>query len=986
MLPSEESDSVASESEEVEDGLLSEDIAARHSEYSKVRKVEEHFRISVSLSDSGEDDPLLDRLAKTSESFSLRCNPSDLRELGSGYVLFFWLVQYLGILLLMYTVVLLPVIVENINTSPWDHNHTRVRDAATGLASFMHLVGGDVDGVCQTCTGNVVDGVPYTGPQSTPLPNFGATCGAWDLEGCMAYEQQGIASVGTWCCKSWCYMSSECNRAHHSSLASGLYWDYVACDDDPNDMLQCQQRGWTNSTDFDGNPLHDDSTMEVTSWMFLTPGNLGHMLSDSRVNEYCYIVIIVLALCAATVLEQMREVIDEAVDNDATHPNDFAVLVSGFPADATNHNEIRDFFERHAIENCQLPRGSVVSVIIAWDLTAYASLMRKKEKLAQDIEQGKSDDEIQEDFDNFVKHIKMQTGHNKPTSSTFAVSSESGCLLSCSGFAVVVFDTQDRHRACLRRWDGFKAKVCKFFTLGSIYDFFLDLPRFRDGQETSYRLYVERAPNPKDICWQSLGTPAWKYVLLSSLSWLALGGVMCLTFWVCFSMAKLQDENKIGRTIEETGATVYSVSRIWSFLPAVVITLSGLLLQLVARTSGAWQSHISQSAELGTLVWKLAVALLINSGAVPFAAANFQVLDGDSGTDIVDWARNLWVGVFNGSFTGILREEGPFWRSIAGHPGQWYEQGGLADDMFFVILISAITTPIWVIFPYWWVNYFWLWRIDPESAEMWSYTLRGQRTSYVVSQEDFNSYHESVEPDPAWMYAEIVELYLVAVLYAPLLPVGLPIAAFGLFLFYWSAKYGLLRLWTSPELILGPQLAKKSLFMLKFVHCLGLPVTTCIFVTPSLTKEAQRDLYLSMWMMIITSLVFPMLLHLLLLLRRCRAAGRDQETDPDHSLCNDLDSDHDYYVMQKLWPPGRRYTKTHVLYRALPESVCPTFMERRLVRAEQGQGDLTDKIVATLLQTYTDAIDELKEARSCQALPCPLSKDRKPPLYRRKTF
>mmetsp|Transcript_64656 Transcript_64656/g.131447 ORF Transcript_64656/g.131447 Transcript_64656/m.131447 type:complete len:845 (-) Transcript_64656:209-2743(-) len=62
---------------------------------------------------------------------------------------------------------------------------------------------------------------------STFGANYGAQCGAWDEPKCG--ELWGNITVGAWCCRHWCYASSECPDAYQSQAIPGQYFSYAAC-------------------------------------------------------------------------------------------------------------------------------------------------------------------------------------------------------------------------------------------------------------------------------------------------------------------------------------------------------------------------------------------------------------------------------------------------------------------------------------------------------------------------------------------------------------------------------------------------------------------------------------------------------------------------------------------------------------------------------------------------------------------------------------
>lgn len=63
--------------------------------------------------------------------------------------------------------------------------------------------------------------------QETYGQNYGAQCGAWDNPNCG--ELWGNMSLGAWCCRPWCYATSDCPDAYSSQALPGQFFSYAAC-------------------------------------------------------------------------------------------------------------------------------------------------------------------------------------------------------------------------------------------------------------------------------------------------------------------------------------------------------------------------------------------------------------------------------------------------------------------------------------------------------------------------------------------------------------------------------------------------------------------------------------------------------------------------------------------------------------------------------------------------------------------------------------
>merc|ERR1719271_1037457 len=98
-------------------------------------------------------------------------------------------------------------------------------------------------------------------------------------------------------------------------------------------------------------------------------------MSDNDLVPLCYFVL-VSSLCFCVVAESAWQVrVDNFVDSFTTQPNDFAIMVEGLPATATDEEAILNFFKAHAIKDKS--DAEIVKVVIGWDAKEYRGKMRE---------------------------------------------------------------------------------------------------------------------------------------------------------------------------------------------------------------------------------------------------------------------------------------------------------------------------------------------------------------------------------------------------------------------------------------------------------------------------------------------------------------------------------------------------------------------------------------------------------------------------------
>lgn len=74
-----------------------------------------------------------------------------------------------------------------------------------------------------TCTNPTIP----TAVASTYGTGYGTSCSAWDETNCG--DLWGNLTVGAWCCRPWCYASSDCPDAYSSQAIPGQFFSYAAC-------------------------------------------------------------------------------------------------------------------------------------------------------------------------------------------------------------------------------------------------------------------------------------------------------------------------------------------------------------------------------------------------------------------------------------------------------------------------------------------------------------------------------------------------------------------------------------------------------------------------------------------------------------------------------------------------------------------------------------------------------------------------------------
>lgn len=140
--------------------------------------------------------------------------------------------------------------------------------------------------------------------------------------------------------------------------------------------------------------------------------------------------------------------------------------------------------------------------------------------------------------------------------------------------------------------------------------------------------------------------------------------------------------------------------------------------------------------------------------------------------------------------------------AMAYHWGNWYEAGGLAEEVYNILIANAIVQPILTLFsPAWVVK---------KLQQCWA--LRHRENS-LMNQQEANDLFEGIPLDMAQRCAFFMKTYLLTLFYAPILPLAYPLGIVALVLQYWVDKFMLLRVHARPD-VLSDELDEA---MLKFI-------------------------------------------------------------------------------------------------------------------------------------------------------------------------
>ena len=675
---------------------------------------------------------------------------------------------------------------------------------------------------CKTCAASdtdddVEEGGGTAGVVGTSSPDdkvkeettYGLSCKAWHAEDCSSRGgSSGVGLPGLWCCKSWCYVSKECDLESASSSQSlqksrardGRAFSYEACIDDLPTLSSCP---WTPKgllllldgedvegngaqiwhRDFDGTrelpKVVEHRMIDATPW--LTAGNLGDGMETGGTYQcYSYAVLVTLFLIVLKSQYQLR--LESLVDNKNTLPNDFSVLVSGLPPEANDEERIRKWFQLHALRPREGRQAEVLKVVIGWDIgelkDKLESLKAKQKERVQKAAKGEPTAALEAE----IKEINEWLQRAAPNRATD---------LRPSGFAVVTFRHQRDLRACLQWWDNPVQRVLHWWEhctgglcCGPTVPKWEEMNAAGGGGRPPSRLRVVRAPNPPDLRWQDLGrswADRWGRALRSY-------AIMSLLVGICLglnaSCKRIQQGSTKEETYEpETNRVLVSSSSsglgLSSFAAFGTVGLNILLTSAGKRLTNQ-EYHRTLSSQEASRLMKLTFGMVINTSMVLL---------------LVNW------GVAN-----------------------WYLQGGLVTDLGWMLTLNVVLPTLLgkTDLPM---------RVKRRVAQV-EFAARLPHDRYLAL-------WEPSELDTVRRYANALKIFISCMIYTPLIPPLVFVGLFGIGLQYWMDKHQLLRHCKRPANPQGPEAAFVAMRIVRIWLTLGLPVATMVFLPPSYAEEAR---------------------------------------------------------------------------------------------------------------------------------------------------
>jgi hypothetical protein len=275
-------------------------------------------------------------------------------------------------------------------------------------------------------------------------------------------------------------------------------------------------------------------------------------------------------------------------------------------------------------------------------------------------------------------------------------------------------------------------KIIQYFEIGRLRKIKKDfLVRNRQNTDSFANIRVEGAPEPSDIYWVNLRVNPLKRFIIKLCVYFLLFVALFISFIIINSLNSIKHDD----------------SRIISITGSILLISFNAVLGKLVRLLTQFERHPTWSDYTRSVTNKLCLIVCLNTIIIPFFANN----DMD----------------------------------------KWYNKGGLAEDIFYVVIANAIIPNLTYILniPYI-IKVLRRWNLQRISSQ-------GQPLN--ISQARANELYEGPEFDLSSRTAHIVKTFILCIAYSPLVPIAIPISICGLMIEYWISKYMLLRVHTRPR-------------------------------------------------------------------------------------------------------------------------------------------------------------------------------------------
>jgi len=326
-----------------------------------------------------------------------------------------------------------------------------------------------------------------------------------------------------------------------------------------------------------------------------------------------------------------------------------------------------------------------------------------------------------------------------------------------------------------------------------------DVPKF----DKIHLIGASGAPEPSDILWENIGESKVVIVLCRVFGILVCLSLMAVVSFLIYSLKRAKGSKSVPDEVKGIAMLVEDniLKYLWKYLPdnalnysvGPAVIFADIALRELVHLSVGLELRRSRTHAAASAMWKHTAASIFNSALVC-----------------------LFVHAEMDDMSGSCEKN-------------WYLGGNLVEDALAICSSSMIITPF-ILFLSPWGN-------SPIMSRL--KILAVNPRSSRITQEQLNELYGGVEYRMGYRYASAFKTIFLTLLYAPLVPVVLPMGTVSICLQYWADKVCLIRTARRPPFA-GTKNAFKAMHILPFI-LLPIPLLT-IFLMRGTTLWPLKNL------------------------------------------------------------------------------------------------------------------------------------------------
>eukprot|EP00397_Hematodinium_sp_SG-2012_P001648 GEMP01001652.1.p1 GENE.GEMP01001652.1~~GEMP01001652.1.p1 ORF type:complete len:1161 (+),score=201.36 GEMP01001652.1:77-3559(+) len=506
----------------------------------------------------------------------------------------------------------------------------------------------------------------------------------------------------------------------------------------------------------------------------------------------------------------------EQVDHSSTTPDDFTVCVRGFPDNVTE-DKVKAYFVEQLPD---LEEQDIVGVTLIYNIGAINDAIAKVPELHDKLymlEKSLANPSIP-----FNMRHESETEYQSLKKTEKIYTEQLNSWRPRVTGALVTF--HQVRTACTCAAFFYRGPFLTFFLRWTCCAFLARIICRIRGVSQVRGLYegkvlrVFRAPEPSDIRWENEGYSVCnrrcRRFLLQVMLWLLLAGATAASYMMALM------------SLRSPGNIVLKL-----ITSMTIVSLNSMFGMIVSNTIYYGIYH-TLTLERSREMLRITIAQLINSLYIPLLVHYMLNIPNATCTESVNHVKDISQMDILLHYHGIFAPLADF-TSRFNMCHNWYHRSGIINAVFFFLLSSMVMIPgMTILQPDLVMKFF--------QRILWSIRFRtNSPAARKVTQEQLNLVYEGSEPTLPYRYAGVLNVFFVALAFAPAFPLGLLLAMITLTAVYWADKVQIIYFAKNP-FYSQANAAKRAVNMIPYL-LLPLPLIMYMLISPSVVNDEDSD-------------------------------------------------------------------------------------------------------------------------------------------------